>query len=73
MFESTSEINFGNWAYRFNAVPIISASMTGSNDAYLGSVHNVSTTFCGEAYAYRPVSTSSASVKVDIIGIGRWK
>lgn len=72
MFESTSAIEFGNWAQPFINDSIATSLMV-SGAAATPEAHNgVTATSAGRSFLYRP-NSSTGDVYIHVIGIGRWK
>lgn len=73
MYESTSAVEFGTWAYPFINNAISTAiSVIGGNPATPEAHSGITMTSAGKAYFYRP-TTGTISLKIHVIGIGRWK
>ena len=67
--------SLGSWPQAFTATPFATATISaqsGSQDAWI-SLSGVSSSSCGNAFIYRPASTSSASYEVNLVAIGKWK
>lgn len=73
-YETASAINFGNWAYSFNAVPFVTVSCVGGVAmAILERLQSTTKTAVGSAYLLSPASRSNVSVGFNFIAVGRWK
>lgn len=65
--------SLGNWPTAFIATPVITATLDGGPDAWVGTIRNTSTTFVGSTYLYRAVSQVSSTYSLSVIAIGRWQ
>lgn len=65
--------SLGNWPIAFIATPVITATLDGGPDAWVGTIRNTSTTFVGSTYLYRAVSQVSSTYSLSVIAIGRWQ
>lgn len=68
-------VSLGSWPSAFAETPCVTATVcaqTGSQDAWI-SLSGTSSTSIGNAFLYRPASTSSGSYEINIVAFGRWK
>jgi len=65
--------SLGNWPTAFIATPVITATLDGGPDAWVGTIRNTSTTFVGSTYLYRAVAQVSSTYSLSVIAIGRWQ
>lgn len=77
LYESTSEIDFGDWPVAFYNNPAVIANVVqGGNETILAcSVEKITgytTTYAGKTYVYRPTS-ATGNVRIHVVGIGKWK
>lgn len=69
------QVSLDSWPEAFVAEPFVTATISahsGTSDALI-SLSGVTASSCGNAYIYRPASTSSATYEVNLTAIGRWK
>ena len=69
----SSLASLGNWPTAFIATPVITATLDGGPDAWVGTIRNTSTTFVGSTYLYRAASQVSSTYSLSVIAIGRWQ
>lgn len=69
-----NRIDLGDWPEAFIRDPVVSAiGGPGGNEIILGRINDVSPTSAGNVYPYSPVSMSTGSIAVSIVGYGKWK
>lgn len=76
VYENSTALNLGNWAYTFISAPTVFASpgrVSGSVSAFAEQIQNTSETAVGTTLFWCPRTHSSAIVAANILGIGRWK
>ncbi len=74
MYETTTNMQLGDWACPFVGVPHVTVSSTGAKDCFLETLHGVSETSAGYINACRPVNTTTPQdITITVIGVGRSK
>ena len=76
MYE-TPKLSLGNWAYTFNSMPLAvgncyGTSGDGTSMGFLQGIAGTSSTAVGHTFVTRPVTSSSTTNKISVVGIGRW-
>ena len=77
IYESSSQMSFGDWAVQFIEIPIVSGTNVSTSEyastaAWLEMITSVTTTSAGKSYIARP-TVANQRFSFHIVGIGRWK
>lgn len=73
LYETTENMQMGNWPVAFIATPATVITSTGAKDCFLETLHGVSANSAGYVNGCRPVNTTTAqSITLTVMGIGRW-